>query len=369
MHLRCETVLDGLRNRHGTIIDARAAAEAVAERNQAAAEIYRTTLLQHAGTLLTAARGALDSLPPARHHAGWAARLDNLEHAADQIQQILSEAAHEPDNETAHTTQQAMWPHLVTWAEHAGTARDLADLQHTPTTTELPGDELRKWTHLARAARSSGRLTPYESWYDAEQRLITIAVLQHEDETFTAVALAGDLDSPDVQVLGHYEDEMEAIDASPPPVPPGVLHPNASPYAERAHCAEVSFQVLIQDVREARRASDVAEAIETAVDRYGLTRGQLIRLEEFVSVCAEFAQALGTQHAQRVAGRLGALSRQFAVLTAELRDAGDDLSSTVAVLPPHRTPLAHRPPGTGHPAIPTTLPGTAPLATTPAHRR
>ncbi|MGW5679748.1 hypothetical protein ACWEV4_32510 [Streptomyces sp. NPDC003860] len=369
MHLRCETVLDGLRNRHGTIIDAHAAAEAVEERNHAATEVYRTILMPHTGTLLTAARGALDSLPPARHHAGWAARLDDLEHAADQIQQILAGATSGPDNETAHTTQQAMWPHLVTWAEHAGTACDLADQQHTPTTTALPDDELRKWTHLARAARASGRLTPYESWYDADQRLITIAVLQHDNEMLTAVALAGDLDSPDVQVLGHYEDELEAIDASPPPVPPGVLHPAASPYAERAHSAEVSFQALIQDVREARRASDVAEAIETAVDRYGLTRGQLVRLEEFVSVCAEFAHALGTQHAQRVAGRLGALSRQFAVLTAELREAGDDLGSTVAVLPPHRTPLPHRLPGTGHPAIPTTLRGAAPPATTPAHRR
>ncbi|MFJ7423365.1 hypothetical protein ACIQXD_32885 [Streptomyces uncialis] len=369
MHLRCETALDGLRNRHGTIIDAHAAAEAVAKRNHAASEIYRTTLMQHTGTLLTAARGALDSLPPARHHAGWAARLDNLEHAADQIQQILTSSPGEPDGETARSRGEAMWPFLVTWAEHASTACDLADQQHTPAATALSGDELRKWTQIARAARSSGRLTPYESWYDADQRLITIADLQHEDETFTAVALAGDLDSPDVQVLGHYGDELEAIDASPPPVPPGVLHPAASRYAERAHSAEVSFQVLIQDVREARRASDVAEAIETAVDRYGLARGQLVRLEEFVSVCAEFAQALGTQHAQRVAGRLGALSRQFAVLTAELREAGDDLSSTVAVLPPHRTPLAHRPPGLGHPAIPTTLPVTAPPATTLAHRR
>ncbi|MEU3599303.1 hypothetical protein ABZ714_11305 [Streptomyces sp. NPDC006798] len=261
-----------------------------------------------------------------------------------------------------------MWPHLVTWAEHTSTACDLAGQQQTSTTTALSGDDLREWTQLARAARSSGRLTPYESWYDADQRLITIAVLEHQAETFTVVALAGDLDSPNVQVLGHYEDEVEAIEASPPPVPPGVLHPAASPYAERAHSAEVSFQALIQDVREARRASEVAEAIEAAVDRYGLTRGQLVRLEEFVSVCAEFAQALGTQHAQRVAGRLSALSRQFAVLTTELRDAGDDLSSTVAVLPPHRTPLPQRPPGNDHPATPTTLP-TAPPATTPAHRR
>ncbi|MEU5162302.1 hypothetical protein AB0G74_22225 [Streptomyces sp. NPDC020875] len=326
--------------------------------------------MQHTGTLLTAARGALDSLPPARYHTEWSARLDDLQYAADQIEQILSQAASEPGSEAARTAQQAMWPHLVIWAEHTNTACDLADQhQAAPAATALSSDELREWTQIARAARSSGRLTPYESWYDADQRLITIAVLEHEDETFTAVALAGDLDSPDVQVLGHYEDELEAIGASPPPVPPGVLHPSASPYAERVHSAEVSFQALIQDVREARRASDVAEAIETAVDRYGLSRGQLVRLEEFVSVCAEFAQALGTQHAQRVAGRLGALSRQFAVLTAELREAGDDLSSTVAVLPPHRTRHAHRPPGTGHPATPTTLPVAAPPATMPAHRR
>ncbi|WP_329558880.1 hypothetical protein OG711_07965 [Streptomyces uncialis] len=147
----------------------------------------------------------------------------------------------------------------------------------------------RRWP-----GRASGRLDSYESWYDAHQRLIAIAVLQHEDETYTAVALAGDPDSPDVQVLGNYWDELEAIDASPPPVPAGVLHPDASRYAESVHAPEVSFQVLIQEVREARRASDVAEAIETVADRYGTGRGQLVRLEEFVSICAQFAQALGT---------------------------------------------------------------------------
>lgn len=260
-----------------------------------------------------------------------------------------------------------MWPLLVMWAEHTGTACDLADQHRAPAAAALSGDELREWTEMARAARTSGRLDPYESWYDANQRLITIAVLQHEDETYTAVALAGDPDSPDVQVLGHYWDELEAIDARPPPVPAGVLHPDASRDAESVHAPEVSFQVLIQEVREARRASDVAEAIETVADRYGTGRGQLVRLEEFVSICAQFAQALGTQHAQRVAGRLSALASQFGALTAELREAGEDRGSTVAVLPPHRTPLPHHLPGTGPPTIPTTIPATAPPANTPAH--
>ncbi|MFF8958632.1 hypothetical protein [Streptomyces sp. NPDC014894] len=308
-------------------------------------------------------------MPPARHHAGWTTGLDELDHAAAQLQQILTGSPDEPGSETARRRHQAMWPFLATWAEHAGTVCDLAEQHRTPPGPALSGEEQREWTEMARVARASGRLDPYDSWYDRINQLITIAALQHEDETYTTVALAGDLDGPDLLVLGHYGDEMEAIDASPQPVPAGVLRPGVSRYAERVHSPETSFQDLIRDVHEARRASDVAEAIETAVQRFGVSRGQLVRLEEFVSVCAEFAQALGTQHAQRVAGRLSALSRQFGALTTELAAAGDDLVSTVAVLPPHRTPRPHRHPGPGHPAISTALPATAPPITAPAHRR
>ncbi|MEU5162295.1 hypothetical protein AB0G74_22190 [Streptomyces sp. NPDC020875] len=60
----------------------------------------------------------------------------------------------------------------------------------------------------------------------------------------------------------------------------------------------------------------MAEAIGLAVGRDGPTRGQLLQLEEFVTLCAEFAQALNTRHAQRVAGRLGALAHQISALPA-----------------------------------------------------
>ncbi|AZK97039.1 MULTISPECIES: hypothetical protein [Streptomyces] len=233
---------------------------------------------------------------------------------------------------------------------------------NTPPNSALSGAEQRKWSQMAREARAAGRLDPYESWYDTDHRLITIAALQHEDDTFTCVALAGDLDSPDLQVLGHYWDETDAIDASPPPVMPGALRPS-TPHVPTP---EISLGHLIHDVRQARRACDVGEAIDLVVGRDGPTGGQLVQLEEFVTLCAEFAQALDTRHAQRVAGRLGALAHQISALTAELKDAGEDLASTVAVLPPHHTPAPHRL-GPGQRPLTTTLPATAPPATVRAH--
>ncbi|WP_329558879.1 hypothetical protein OG711_07960 [Streptomyces uncialis] len=114
--------------------------------------------MPHTETLLASARGALDRMPPARHHAGWAARLDCLQHAADQIQQTLSETASGSDSEAAHDRDQAVWPLLVTWAEHTGTACDLADQHRAPAAAALSGDELREWTEMARAGVRPPRL-------------------------------------------------------------------------------------------------------------------------------------------------------------------------------------------------------------------
>lgn len=68
IHLKSETALDALRNRHGTITDTAAATAVRTERNRAAAAAFETHLLPYTAALLTAARSAIDVMPPARHH-------------------------------------------------------------------------------------------------------------------------------------------------------------------------------------------------------------------------------------------------------------------------------------------------------------
>ncbi|MGW6306062.1 hypothetical protein ACWFRQ_28520 [Streptomyces niveus] len=241
---------------------------------------------------------------------------------------------------------------------------DLVDQHRTPA-PEFTGQQQTAWTERAHAARERGELEPFESWYDAQGRLITLAYLIDED-TSTVLVLACDLDQPDWQVLGRHDNEYQAGQSAPPPVPPGVLRPGVSRYQDRLTAPEVPLQELIHDVNVAGHSGDVAEALLTAADDTTGAPGPLERLGELVRTAGQFADALETLQGRHTAARLNFVARQLSALTRELFDTGEELSSTVGVLPPHRVPRP-RFVTTPEPAA-TTAPSTSPptAVTTPA---
>jgi hypothetical protein len=186
--------------------------------------------------------------------------------------------------------------------------------------------------------------------------------------------MAGDLDTPGMYVIGHFSDsnEYEAGRTAPPPVPPGVLRPEASRYDERVHDPEITLQAFTQDIIEARHTGEVAEALLTATEAL---RGPLSRLGEFVAVCAEFSDALETRQGQQTAARLRMIATQINLLAEDLRTAGDELDAAVGVLPPHRTPHPRHLPSAPGPALDAQrasanapVPGPAPTAHTGPRR-
>ncbi|MFF5537832.1 hypothetical protein ACFY71_36125 [Streptomyces cinerochromogenes] len=257
-----------------------------------------------------------------------------------------------------------MWPHLAFWADYGSIAADLADQHHQPV-PELTAKEKRLWTAKAHAARRRGELDPIESWYAADGRLITVAYLV-EDDTSTVIALAGDLDAPGWEVIGHYEHESAAGRALPRAVPPGVLRPDAASRFNRPEPSpERPVQELLQEVIEARTAGEVSAALLTAAQQ-GYEAGPLVRLERLLDTAAHFVYALDTVRGQQIGARLDALGRQLAFLTREVHDAAEDLGATVGVLPPHRAPVPPR--IRPRPALSTTPPTPPPRSTATARR-
>ncbi|MFB7270777.1 hypothetical protein [Streptomyces sp. NPDC056244] len=302
---------------------------------------------------------------PARHLVGWKVVLNDLGHAADQIRRILATPA-DAGTDAAHEQNDALWPYLSAWAEHSYIVTHLADQHRTPAPA-LTSDEQQQWTDQAQAAHRIGDLDPFESWYDAQGRLITLAYLIENDES-TVLTLAGDLDAPGWQVLGRYTTEYKAGQSSPPPVPPGILRPDASRYTPRVATAEIILQDLIQDITESRHSGDVAEILLSAADNTGHAPGPLTRTQQLITTAAEFANALETRQGQHVAARLGVIGKQLDLLTRELHVAAEELGATVAVLPPHRTPRPRF--VTPSPlALTARPPATAPTAAAPAHRQ
>ncbi|MFK0156527.1 hypothetical protein ACIQVK_31200 [Streptomyces sp. NPDC090493] len=363
----CETeaALAMTRDRYGRTVHAGAAAAARARRDTAAVKAYITHLAPHADALLDAARLALDRLPPARHLAGWWAILDGLAASATVIRHALDRPADpgSPDERTQHTL---LWPHLAAWADHGSVASDLADQrdgqQHTKS---LTGEEQQMWTERAQAAQRRGELDLFESWYAADGQPITLAYLVEDDDS-TVVALRGDPGVPGWQVIGHFPNEYEAGKALPAPVPPGVLRPDVSWFNRPPSAPELSLQDLIRDVVEGHSAGDASNALLGAVQR-GYTAGPMVRLQELLETSAQFAGALENAQGRQVAARLAALGRQIEFLTREVEEAAEDLGATVAVLPPHRTPVLRARP---RPAVDTTPPTPPPRTSTAArHHR
>ncbi|MFJ6709068.1 MULTISPECIES: hypothetical protein [unclassified Streptomyces] len=361
----CETeaALDMSRDRYGRTLHADAAATARADRDKAAAEAYTTHLAPHAEALLDAARLALDSLPPARHLAGWRAVLDGLAASAAVIRHALDHPADpgSPDERAQHAS---LWPHLTAWADHGSIASDLADQHDGRHTHSLTGEEQQRWTEKALAAQGRGELDLIESWYAADGRPITLAYLVEDDDS-TVIALRGDPGVPGWQVIGHFPHEHEAGQVLPAPVPPGVLRPNVSRFNRPPSAPELSLQDLIRDVVEGHSAGDASNALLGAVQR-GYAAGPMVRLQELLETSSQFASALETAQGRQIGARLSALGRQIEFLTREVEEAAEDLGATVAVLPPHRTPVLR---ARQRPAVDTTPPTPPPRAGTAATRR
>ncbi|MCL2731322.1 MAG: hypothetical protein FWE15_15010, partial [Actinomycetia bacterium] len=206
-------------------------------------------------------------------------------------------------------------------------------------------------------------LEPVKSWYEAAGRRITLAYWTQNDDS-TVLALAEDPDG-DLTALGRYDTEYEAGRASPPPVPAGVLRPDAPWRTEQAE-PDSDLGILIRDVIGSAHTGDVSEAIAAAVDDDDQQRGPLPELAGFLRVCAEFADAFDTAQGSKTAARLIVFAAQADTLTRELRAVGEELGAQVAVLPPHRVPHPRHvamPPG---PALQITSPpraaGNAPMA-------
>jgi hypothetical protein len=357
-----ETVLDTARDRYGRTVHHQAAAAARAHRNRAALEAYAGCLAPHANDLLTAAREALDVLPPVRHTSGWRSLLDSLATSHAAIAEVLNQPA-APGTAAEREQHQAVWPHLAAWADHGYIAAGLAD-QHRRPGSELTGTQQQVWTERAQAAQRRGELDLIESWYAADGRLITLAHLG-EDDASTVIALSGDPDAPGWQVIGHYPTEYAAGQELPPAVPPGVLRPDISRFDRPEPAPEVPLQELIRGIAEAQSAGDACEALLTATRR-GYEAGLLPRLQELLEIASQFARALETVQGRQVAARLAALGRHVDFLTREVHEAAEELGATVAVLPPHRTP---RPRLRPRPAVETTPPVPPTRSPAPAHHR
>lgn len=364
IHLKCENALDTLRSRNGAITDTPAATAARAERNRDAAAAFEEHLLPHTQVLVSTARSAIDGMPPARHHGAWLLLLDDLDHAATQIHRILTDTP-PPGRRAAREQHRALWPYLSVWAEHATILTNLVGQYRTPA-PEFTGEQQNAWNERAQTAHERDELEPFESWYDARGRVITLAYLI-EDDASTVLVLAGDLDQPGWQVLGRHDNEYQAGQSAAPPVPPGVLRPRASRYQQHITAPEVSLQELIHDVNVAQHSGDVAEALLTAIDDTTGTPGPLASLGQLIRTAGEFADALETRQGRNVAVRLNFVAGQLGSLTRELHQTAEELSAAVGVLPPHRAP---HPRLLTIPAAPTTTPpsAAAPAAAPVSHR-
>ncbi|MFW6724177.1 hypothetical protein ACHZ98_29315 [Streptomyces sp. MAR4 CNY-716] len=253
-----------------------------------------------------------------------------------------------------------------TWPSGRSTARSppvLARRQQRPPVT-LTGEEQHPASEAVHDALRRGELELTDSWYAADRRQITLARLA-DSSNLPVVALRGDPDTPDCQVIGRYPHDYAAMQALPAPVPAGVLLPDVSRFNRPVPTPEVPLQRLIRDVVEAQEAPAAANAVLSATSS-GYEAGSMVRLQELLETASRFAAALQTARGREIAARLAAAGRQLGFLTGEVREAAEDLAATVAVLPPHRTPQPHIGP---RPAVQTTAPAAPPPASTPAPRR
>ncbi|MER5567171.1 hypothetical protein ABT083_13305 [Streptomyces goshikiensis] len=310
-------------------------------------------------------------MPPARHHARWHLLVTDLAHAAEQAVRILDE--HPVGQDTASRDAQ-LWPYLKTWGEHDVLLRDLAlQSAHPPETHTDAGlgpKEQDGWTEWARSARSRDLIQPRESLYDASGRQLTVAYVPDpaDDGEEVVLILAGDIDSPQMRVIGRYDTDDEAIRDLPPAVPPGVLYPDGPPPG--AHPLGISVDELTCDVIDSKHSGDVAGLIfHVASQPPHAPPGQIAQLTRFLDVCADWAAALDTRAGRDIAVRLRMLSAQTGHLAQDLAHVGEQLEKAVAVLPPHRTPAPRHLSAPRTPGVTTTPVAPAPPASAASARR
>ncbi|MFJ5546696.1 hypothetical protein [Streptomyces sp. NPDC093225] len=309
-------------------------------------------------------------MTPARHHARWHLLVTDLAYAAGQAALILDE---HPIGQDTTDRDARLWPYMRTWGEHDVLLRDLAQQFG-----RLPGlgagltqDEQSLWTHRARSAHSHNLLQLQESRYDAAGRQLTLAAILHpdDDDSLVFLVLAGDIDSPEMRVIGRYDTDDAAIRDLPPAVPPGVLFPYG-PLQGILPPPGVPLAQLTRDVIDAQHSASVAEAISYVTDQPPhAPAGHIAQLTEFLDTCAKWAAALDTRAGRDIAVRLRMLSVQTSHLVHDLAEVGEQLEGAVALLPPHRTPAPRHLPAPRPPAVGTTPVATAPPSTAPAYRR
>ncbi|WP_433549119.1 hypothetical protein ACQPZG_31705 [Streptomyces sp. CA-294286] len=357
---------DRLYTSRGALHDRDALQRSLARRNAALAEYGAQVLLPHTATLLAQARTRLYDLPTARHHTGWRLVLEDLDYAADQVQKLLSVAGH---GESAEQRARALWPYLETWGDRSMLLRELIHQPAPQPLPQLPPEQEHQLTEWARAARTRGYLSPYRSWFEASGTQITLTYQEDPEDIPTCLALAGDIDSPHMRVIGAYENDDQALTDLPPPISPGTLRRGRPEVLRSLAPPEAGLRNLILDVANAQHSSEFAEAIYTATAR-NPAPSAAAEFSQFLATCGEWADALDTREGVQAAERIRLLSSQFAHVVHELLHLAEGLEGSLAMLPPHRTPLPRHLPSP-KPALSTHLPGThaALSPATPARRR
>jgi hypothetical protein len=344
---------DRLYTPRGALRDRPTLQRSLARRNAALAEYGAQVLLPHTATLLAQARTRLDDLPTARHHTGWRLVLDDLDYAADRVQNLLSL----PESEvSAEQRDRALWPYLETWGDRSMLLWELIHHPAPQPLPQLPSEQEQQLTEWARGARMRGHLFPYMSWYEASGTQITLTYQEDPEDIPTCLALAGDIDSPHMRVIGAYEDDDQALAALPRPISPGILRRGRPEIARSLPPPEAELRNLILDVTNAQHSSELAEAIHMAT-AHDPAPSAAAEFSQFLATCGEWADALDTREGAQAAERIRLLTDQFTHVVRELRDLGEDLEGSLGMLPPHRTPLPRHLPSP-KPALSTRLPGT-----------
>ncbi|MFW6724155.1 hypothetical protein ACHZ98_29205 [Streptomyces sp. MAR4 CNY-716] len=296
-------------------------------------------LLPRTADFIDRARTALDRMPPARHLPRWRLLLDDLEYAATECRRILDIEPVAGDTKAHRARDAALWPYVTTWAEHGYLASSLINqLRPQAPAPALPKAEHERLAQQVRDERRQGRLHVFGTGWDADGRLISLVRLEPREPL---LVLAGDIDSPGLEIIGEFDGEDDATWSFPPSVPAGVLRPEVS-----STCTvppiKTALPDLTREVIKAHSSVDVGMALLAVTEA---DDAALPGLQTLLDTAAEYAAAMQTRQGAHLATRLEQLSTRLHALGNELDAIGIKMTDANAVLPPHRTPLPrHLPP-------------------------
>ncbi|WP_225797353.1 hypothetical protein [Streptomyces aculeolatus] len=297
-------------------------------------------MLPHTAAFIDQARTALDRMPVARHLPHWRLLLDDLDYAATECRRILDIEPAAGDEAARRAQDAALWPYVTTWAEHGYLVSGclINQLRPQAPAPALPKAEQERLTQQVRDERRHGRLNVFGTGWDADGRLISLVRL---DPREPLLVLAGDLDSPGLEIIGEFDGADNATWSFPPTVPPGVLRPEVS-----STCTvppiKTALPDLTREVIEAHSSVDVGMALLAVTEADDAV---LPGLRTLLDTAAEYATAMQTRQGAHLATRLEQLSTRLYALGDELDTVGTEMTNANAMLPPHRTPLPrHLPP-------------------------